>query len=62
MSAESWVVRLMQDGTDGTPPILINVSRKEGGNESDFDLLATDGEAAYIAKGEGNCAICLKAT
>ncbi|OCT52478.1 hypothetical protein CLCR_10398 [Cladophialophora carrionii] len=45
----SWVVRLLQDNQEETP-ILINVSRKEGGDELDLDLLATDGTAAFTSK------------
>ncbi|EXJ60643.1 hypothetical protein A1O7_04796 [Cladophialophora yegresii CBS 114405] len=45
----SWVVRLLQDNKEETP-ILINVLRKEGGDELDLDLLATDGTAAFTTK------------
>ena len=51
--ASTWVIRLVQDGKKKTP-ILIKVSRKEGGDnlDLDLDLLATDGEAAFTAKGK----------
>ncbi|KIW68501.1 hypothetical protein PV04_04443 [Phialophora macrospora] len=45
----SWVVRLVQDNKEETP-ILVNVSQKEGGDELDLDLLATDGAAAFTTK------------
>lgn len=49
--SSTWVVRLAQ--SDKTrPPILINVARKEGGQDLDLDLLATDGEAAFTGKGK----------
>jgi hypothetical protein len=51
MSAASWVIRLVQDGTEESP-ILVRVTRKVGGHASDLDLLATDGEAAFTAKGK----------
>ena len=31
---------------------MLNVSQKEGGHDLNFDLLATDGEAAFTTKGE----------
>ena len=48
--ASSWVVRLVQ-ADENKIPILIKVSRKEGGHELDLDLLATDGEIAFTTKG-----------
>lgn len=48
--ATSWIVRLFQDDKDHTP-ILVRVSRKDDGHELDLDLLATDGDAAYVGKG-----------
>ncbi|EXJ93658.1 hypothetical protein A1O1_02050 [Capronia coronata CBS 617.96] len=48
MAASSWVIRLEAD--KGNPPILVKVSRKEGGHDLDLDLLATDGDAAYKGK------------
>lgn len=49
--ASTWVIRLSQDDKQRTP-ILLNVSQKEGAHDLDIDLLATDGEAAFVAKGE----------
>lgn len=49
--ATSWVIRLLKDDSDKTP-ILVKVSRKENGHDLDLDLLATDGDAAFIGKGE----------
>lgn len=49
MAESSWVIRLEAD--NGKLPILVKVSRKEGGHALDLDLLATDGDAAYSGKG-----------
>jgi hypothetical protein len=49
--AATWVVRLvLSDKKKG--PLLINVSRKQGGHAVDLDLLATDGETAFATKGK----------
>ena len=48
--ASDWIIRLFQDDKDYSP-ILVKISRKDGGHELDLDLLATDGDAAYIGKG-----------
>ena len=50
--AASWVIRLFKDDLEKTP-ILVKVSRKDNGHDLDLDLLATDGDAAFIGKGEG---------
>ncbi|EXJ91659.1 hypothetical protein A1O3_00209 [Capronia epimyces CBS 606.96] len=50
MAASSWVIRLEANEGKGTTPILVKVSRKEGGHDLDLDLLATDGDAAYAGK------------
>jgi hypothetical protein len=49
--ATSWVIRLFRDNGD-TSPIIVKISRKENGHDLDLDLLATDGDAAFIGKGE----------
>ncbi|EHY54927.1 hypothetical protein HRR90_008723 [Exophiala dermatitidis] len=48
MADSSWVIRLEAD--NGANPILVKISRKEGGHDLDLDLLATDGDAAYAGK------------
>lgn len=48
--ASSWVIRLFKDDSVQTP-IIIKISRKENGHDLDLDLLATDGEAAFVGKG-----------
>ncbi|KIV92648.1 hypothetical protein PV10_03921 [Exophiala mesophila] len=47
--ASDWIIRLFQDDKDSSP-ILVKISRKNGGHELDLDLLATDGDAAYVGK------------
>ena len=54
MADSSWVIRLEAD--NGATPILVKISRKEGGHDLDLDLLATDGDAAYAGKGTAQCA------
>lgn len=49
--ATSWVIRLFRDDGDKSP-IIVKVSRKENGHDLDLDLLATDGDSAFIGKGE----------
>lgn len=57
----SWVIRLTMAGK-ARSPILVKVSPKEDGHDLDLDLLATDGDAAYIGKGEPGrreaCSVC----
>lgn len=53
MATESWVIRLSRVDQDNQP-ILVHVSKKPNGHDLDLDLLATDGESAYRAKGEQN--------
>lgn len=48
--ATSWVIRLFK-GDSVQTPIIIKISRKENGHDLDLDLLATDGEAAFVGKG-----------
>ncbi|KIW18703.1 hypothetical protein PV08_02992 [Exophiala spinifera] len=45
----SWVIRLTKADREKTP-LLVRVSQKEGGHDLDLDLLATDGDAAYLGK------------
>lgn len=51
---DTWVIRLSKADKEKSP-ILVKVSRKEGGHDLDLDLLATDGDAAYTGKGEISC-------
>ncbi|KAI1622162.1 hypothetical protein EDD37DRAFT_637202 [Exophiala viscosa] len=46
---DTWVNRLSKADKEKSP-ILVRVSRKEGGHDLDLDLLATDGDAAYTGK------------
>ncbi|KIV86555.1 hypothetical protein PV11_02158 [Exophiala sideris] len=46
---DTWVIRLSKADKEKSP-ILVKVSRKEGGHDLDLDLLATDGDAAYAGK------------
>jgi len=47
---DTWVIRLTKADKEKSP-ILVNVSRKEGGHDLDLDILATDGDTAYSGKG-----------
>lgn len=49
VTMETWVLKLSQVGLPDQP-ILVQVSRKPGGQKLDLDLLATDGESAYRTK------------
>ena len=48
--ATRCIIRLDQDDKQSSP-ILVKISHKDGGHKLDLDLLATDGDAAYIGKG-----------
>lgn len=48
---QNWVIRLpFSDRPD--IPILVHVTRKDDGHDLDLDLLATEGDSAYRAKGD----------
>lgn len=47
---DNWILQFPV--VESTDWVLLKVSRKIGGEQLDLDLIATDGESAYRAKGE----------